>query len=81
MQTINDLRKELKPLGFTVAIESQSYGKHAIYRHIATKEQLTFNVFTPDRLAVWGPLIEWREKNKDRLKLVSMYSGKIYGLI
>ena len=79
MKTLAELRKQLKPLGFTVSTQSLSYGTHATYKHIATKESLTFGVFTPEKLAKWKPLLDWREENTQALKELRA-ELEIYGL-
>jgi hypothetical protein len=80
MQTLAELRKQLKPLGFTVTTKIQSHGPHATYKHIETKELLTFNVFTPEKLAKWKPLLDWKKENAQALKELREELG-IYGLL
>ena len=76
---LKQFKQELKALGFKVSIKTQSYGRHATYIHKGMDEALTFNVFTPERVARWAPLREWQTTNKERL--TELYKEeKIYGL-
>lgn len=59
------LRKELKPLGFTVRTKVFSFGRYATFRHVETGEDLTFNVFTSDQLERWQPLFDWGRQNPE----------------
>ena len=77
MKTINDVRKALRPLGFTVKTLSSSLGRHARYVHISTKRELTGTVFSADSLAFWKPLIEWKTANRETLCKVREQEGLI----
>jgi hypothetical protein len=70
MNTLTDIRRAIKPLGFKVTTKTTSYGRHATYIHIESGEALTFNVFTPEKLAKWKPLLDWRAAHKTELQTV-----------
>lgn len=70
LQSINDIRKAIKPLGFTVKTKTLSWGSHATYIDINTKQGLSFNVFTPELLEKWKPLLDWQRVNRESLKVV-----------
>lgn len=67
---LKDLRKVLKPLGFTVTTRAASFGRIATYKHLESGELLTYNVFTAEQLAKWRPIINFRNNNQAALKLV-----------
>lgn len=79
MNTINDIRKAIKPIGFKVKTQSLSWGRHATYIHIDSGQELSFNVFTPDTLARWKPLIDWIKTNNNALEQIRE-SSDIRGL-
>jgi hypothetical protein len=70
METLADVRKAIKPLGFTFNTKSLSWGLHATYKHIDTGDKLTFNVAPPETWNQWKPLLDWRKENKEQLKVV-----------
>ena len=76
---LKQFKQELKALGFKVSIKTQSYGRHATYIHKALNEELTFNVFTPERLKRWTPLRDWQTANQVRLGVLRQREN-IYGL-
>lgn len=80
MKTIHDVRRAIKPLGFTVATERHSFGTSATYKHIETGEKLTYNVLNAERLAKFGPLVAWAKENADALKALQK-SESISGLV
>jgi len=80
MKTINDIRKAIKPIGFNIKTKSLSWGKHATYFHIESKQELSFNVFTPELLEKWKPLFDWRKAHNNELKTVREFTNTI-GLI
>ena len=80
MKTISELRKAIKPLGFTVKIRSLSWGPHATYIRISDKAELTSNVFTPESLAGWKPILDFRRDNRAALQALRESTGT-YGLV
>ena len=70
METIQDVRKALKPLGFNIKTVSTSWGKAATYIHTESAARLDFNVFTPEQRETWKPLFDWQSANGDALKRV-----------
>ena len=80
MKTISELRKAIKPLGFTVKIRSLSWGPHATYIRMSDKAELTSKVFTPESLAGWKPIMDFRRDNKAALQALRESTGT-YGLV
>lgn len=76
---LKQFKQELKELGFKVSIKRQSHGRHATYIHTALNEELTFNVFTPERIKRWTPLRDWQTRNQVRLGVLRQCEN-IYGL-
>ena len=70
MQTINDVRKAIKPLGFGLKTKSMSWGKAATYTHLASGAELTGNVFTAETREKWIALFDWRKANREALDVV-----------
>ena len=77
METLNDLRKAIKPLGYKVKTKALSWGPHATYVHAATGEECTANVFTSDTLAKWLPLFDWIKANADNLRSLREKTGTV----
>ena len=77
MKTIAELRKAIKPLGFKVKTKQLSWGPHATYVHIASGQELTFNVFTPELLERWKPLFDWRDAHGDALNDLYTNTGVV----
>lgn len=80
MNTLSDIRKAIKPLGFKLKTERLSWGQHATYVHIESGMEGNSNVFTPELLAVWKPLFDWKTANRDQLQHVREETGCI-GLV
>lgn len=67
METLTDVRKELKALGYGVKTKSVSWGRAATY----TKDGVNMpSIFTHETLPIWKPLIDWRKDNREQLKIV-----------
>lgn len=79
METLKELRKELKKIGYKIQTESVSFGRNATFVHIETGDKLTYNVFTPKKFEQWEPLFNWGNKNKESLQKVKT-KEEIYGL-
>ena len=77
METINDLRKAIKPLGFKVKTQRLSWGPHATYLHAESGQECTANVFTPETLAKWLPLFDWIKVNADSLRILREKTGTV----
>lgn len=77
MDTLNDLRKAIKPLGYKVKTKTLSWGPHATYVHAATGDECTANVFTADTLAKWLPLFDWIKANIEPLRLLREKTGTV----
>jgi len=80
LETINDVRKAIKPLGYKLKTNQISWGRAVTYIHIATNTELNFNVFTADSLATWKPLLDWLKDNREQLRVVRDNEGCI-GLV
>lgn len=75
---LTDVRKALKPLGFTIKTHSSSLGRHGTIKHLASGLLMTGNVFTPESLEFWNPAIKFlREKSPLG---VTQDTDKVYGL-
>ena len=79
MKDIKELRAALKPLGYKVKTEMFSWGRHATYIHIESRDELTYNVFPKDRLARWQPLFDWQNEHAKELAELKTNTF-IYGL-
>ena len=79
METVNDIRKAIKPLGFNIKLKSLSWGVHATYIDNTTKRAMP-SIFTRETLKHWKPLIDWRKENREALKSLRSIS-EIIGLI
>ncbi len=55
---LKELRKILKPLGFKIKTQTNSFGKFAHLVHIETGKQDTGNVYTKENIAFWRPARE-----------------------
>lgn len=79
LNTISDIRKAIKPLGFNIKTKQYSYGIHAAWFRLEDKRELP-TIFTEATLAEWQPLLDWRKEHKEELTAIKN-SGLIYGLI
>lgn len=77
METLNDLRKAIKPLGYKVRIKNLSWGPHATYIHADSGDECTANVFTAETLAKWLPLFTWIKANAEPLRLLREKTGTV----
>ncbi len=73
MDTLNELRKAIKSIGFGVRTKQNSFGGSATYYHIETGEKLNSNVFTAEKLLLWKPLFDFRKANNESLKRIRIY--------
>jgi len=80
METLNDVRKAIKPLGFTVSTQKHSFGTSATYKHVESGEKLTYNVMNEERQKRWSPLVQWAKSNADSLKALQSKES-ISGLV
>lgn len=80
MKTIQDLRKALKPLGFTIKCKSLSWGYQATYVRKSDGMELCSNVFTPETLAEWRPLLSFVQEKREELTALRNETG-IIGLV
>ena len=69
MNTLKELRKELKAIGFKLTIKTLSWGKHATYKDINNNELPS--IFTIESKKQWQPLINLLTKNNDSLLKLS----------
>jgi hypothetical protein len=76
-ETLADLRKAIKPLGFKVKTKSLSWGQHATYARISDGVELNGNVFTPETFAEWKPLFDFFKENTEQIKNLREATGII----
>lgn len=76
--TIDELRKELKGLGYKVKLTSMSWGRAATYTDLEGKEMPS--IATKEVWDKWQTLNGYRLNNADRLKELGINEG-ITGLI
>lgn len=65
MDTLKELRKELKAIDFKLTTRTLSWGKHATYKDSNNNELPS--VFTTESKKKWQPLIDLLTNNKDSL--------------
>lgn len=75
MQTIAEVRKALKPIGYGLKTKRTSWGICATFTHLATAQELNSNVFTAETLATWKHLFDWRKANRESLQQVRENEG------
>lgn len=69
MQTLNEVRKALKKIGFKLKIETLSWGRHASY--VDSLGERMPQIFDKESLSYWQPLIDFRNTHKDELKAIA----------
>lgn len=77
--TIKELRKKLKPLGYTVRSKKLSWGRHITYVHVETGEGHVMSVFTPEQLERWTPLHDFLRTIPMNARLVDENGERSYG--
>lgn len=80
MDTIHDIRKALKPLGFNIKTKTFTHGTHAEFIHMETGQVLSGNVFSKESVAVWRPLFVWRTEKQNELRNIQSHRN-CYGLV
>jgi hypothetical protein len=75
MKTINDVRKQLKKIGFKLKTKNFSFGRIASYENTFGDSMPT--IFTKETLEEWQPLIDWRKEHREELQAI----GKSEGII
>jgi hypothetical protein len=81
--SLNELRREIRKLGFTVKTQMLSWGRHATFVHIESKKELAFNVASEETWKLWQPLLDYLadRENASRIDTISATEGyKLYGL-
>ena len=79
MKTLNELRKALKTINFTVKTKKWSHGTHALYETL-DGNKLTYNVFSEDTFPLWKALFAWKEEHQAELKILKENTA-IIGLL
>jgi len=74
---LSEVKKLLKPLGFTIQIRTLSHGRHGTIKHIASGALCTGNVFGAEQYLLWQPAFEVLKTIKGR---VTVDTDKVYGL-
>lgn len=86
MENLNDVRSEVKKLGFTIVTKKETrkhytYQRRAIYKHIETGQlRNTSGVMGTEEHLRWLPLANWAMENETKLKQIQEL-GKITGLL
>jgi hypothetical protein len=79
--TLNQLRKELKKIGFTVKTETLSWGRHASIIHLESGLRVSKGgVYSKEQAEAFQPFHEFKEKHLQDFKDVKESEG-IYGLV
>ena len=78
--TLEKLKSDIAALGFKMSTKTLSWGPQNTYVHKETKEKLNFNVFTPETIQVWKPLIDYLRDNRESIQALRKETG-IYGLV
>lgn len=79
LETLADLRKEIKKLGYNVKTKTLSFGRHATYVSPSGRE-LTFNVATSKGWEQWKPLLDFVKDNREEIKHIGKSEG-VRGLL
>jgi hypothetical protein len=79
IQSLSDLRKSIKPLGFKIKTELMSWGRHGTFVHIESGQELTFNVCNKQTADRWESLFWFLQARRDEVVALKESEG-IYGL-
>jgi hypothetical protein len=67
--SVNEIRKAIKPMGYTLVKSGAVFGKEAYtYKHLESGDKLTYNVFTQELLKRWKPLFDWQDEHAGALR-------------
>lgn len=81
MYNLNQLRRDLKAIGYNFNTSRNSMGKFVKYKNLCSGDTLTGNVFSSETIKQWQPLFDFLKLIKDDLDQISNSEGeKIYGL-
>jgi len=77
---LQELRREIKPLGYKLKTKALSWGRHLTYVHIESKEEFTFNVYaSKEQLERWAPLVDYLGTVPTYTKLMTNDGERVYG--
>jgi hypothetical protein len=79
IQSLSDLRKSIKPLGFKIKTKKMSWGQHANYVHIESNQELNFNVCDKPTADRWAPCIQFLRDHRDEV-IALKETERLYGL-
>ena len=79
MTTLKELRAALKPLGYGVRTKRLAWGPHATFVRLSDGHGLTYDVFTPETLAIWSPLFGWLREHSADMKAIHK-NERVFGL-
>jgi hypothetical protein len=79
METLNELRKELKKIGFNIKTKTYSEFISATFIHIESKQELSFNCGDSSSWDLWKPLAVFCQEHKNDLLQIKN-NEKITGL-
>ena len=77
--TLADLRRALKPLGYGLRTKRLSWGPNTTFYRLSDGHELTYDVFTPETLAIWTPLFDWLRAHEAEMKTIHKNEG-VFGL-
>jgi hypothetical protein len=75
MNNLSKWRKIIRAKGFKVSIRAHRLGTSATYTHIGSRQELKFNVFTPELLERWKPLLDLIKENGALIDHIREESG------
>jgi hypothetical protein len=79
--TLNQLRKELKKIGFTVKTETLSWGRHASIVHLESGLRVSkAGIYTKEQAEAFEVFHEFKEKHLQDFKDIKESEG-IVGLV
>ena len=79
IESLQDLRKAIAPLGYKIKTKRLSWGPNATFVRTSDGAELTYNVFTPETLAIWTPLFDFLREHSDEVVSIHKNEG-VYGL-
>lgn len=79
MKSFNEIKKDIKKIGYSIKLKDNSSGKHAVYKHDASNDSLTYNVCSD--WTKWRPLKNYLFNNDLQADYYDKNGNKIYGIV
>ena len=79
MKSFNEIKKDIKKIGYSIKLNNYSWGKSVVYKHDASNDSLTYNVCS--NWEKWQALKEYLLSTELECEYFDENGNKIYGIV